>query len=463
MNDEGWPRSSEARTPAEAQTAMVLEEYGDYVEPGPPDWRETGGIRYFVRRGFVLAREESAARAREILAAAHLRPRDDAERIAALHPGAERRPEEPRDGDAFHGLRYLRLGAGRSVFDALRVLRNGLFDTKGRRTHDPLSPGDVGPEHLLHLTDHTGVCPADEPGHVPPHTPPDPPPTGEHRAGEGIRILVIDTGLDPQAAAKPWLAGVTGDPDPGVGGGGIKRYAGHGTFIAGVIRTVAPAAEVIVRAGLPGSLFGPATNPPGTAFERELAASLEHGLVHDHPDVISLSAGTLTDDPAKLMVLEAFHDGFLHRYKGVVLVAAAGNDGGRAPFWPAASRWAVGVGALAAHWRARAGFSNFGSWVDVYAPGERLVNAFPSGVYTYTEPPRRGVPQRFEGMATWSGTSFSTPMVAGLIAARMSCTGENGPAAAAALIAQARRDAIPGVGAVLLPPPGQPHHCRINR
>jgi subtilisin family serine protease len=276
----------------------------------------------------------------------------------------------------------------------------------------------------------------------------------DHRAGQGIRVLVIDTGLDQAAAGAPWLAGVTGDPDPGVGGGVINRYAGHGTFIAGVIRTVAPAAEVIVRAGLPAVLFKtgqPATNPPGTAFERDLVSVLERYLVQDNPDVISLSAGTYSDLPGGPMLLNAFNDLVLHRHKGVVLVAAAGNDAGRARFWPAAGRGAVGVGALASHWRSRASFSNFGAWVDVYAPGEHLINAFPSGVYTYTEPPRRGVQQQFEGMATWSGTSFSTPMVAGLIAARMSRTGENGPDAAAALIAQARRDAIPGLGAILLP------------
>ena len=88
----------------------------------------------------------------------------------------------------------------------------------------------------------------------------------------------------------------------------------------------------------------------------------------------------------------------------------------------------------------------------MYAPGRDLINAYASGTCTpATSGPIADEERKFYGMAKWSGTSFSTPIVTGLIAARMSRTGESGREAADALLAEARAQAIPGVGAILLP------------
>jgi subtilisin family serine protease len=55
-------------------------------------------------------------------------------------------------------------------------------------------------------------------------------------------------------------------------------------------------------------------------------------------------------------------------------------------------------------------------------------------------------------MATWDGTSFSAPLVAGLIAAEISRTGDPASAAKNAVLATAQD--IPGVGPALFPPDG---------
>jgi hypothetical protein len=89
--------------------------------------------------------------------------------------------------------------------------------------------------------------------------------------------------------------------------------------------------------------------------------------------------------------------------------------------------------------------------VDVYTLGEGLVNAFATGEYTYHEPPKRPATQVFDGRARWSGTSFATPLAAGLIAAEMSQAGLTASDATQAVLARAQSQAIPGVGPVLYP------------
>jgi hypothetical protein len=171
-------------------------------------------------------------------------------------------------------------------------------------------------------------------------------------------------------------------------------------------------------------------NQVGATVESDLVRSLDDLLDRDRPDVISMSAGCRTCDATGLLSLRLFYETRLRHHKGVVLVTAAGNDGDRRPFWPAAAPvdrlcWSVGhhvpwPGQLQQLRRlgrcVRAGSGS----------GQRV----PGGTYEYHEPPRKGQKADVYGMARWSGTSFATPVVAGLIAARMSHTGENGRDAA---------------------------------
>ncbi|HEY7487534.1 MAG TPA: S8/S53 family peptidase [Streptosporangiaceae bacterium] len=305
----------------------------------------------------------------------------------------------------------------------------------------------VTPNHLFSICPGT-LCPADEP--FPADTGPIPG-VSAGVAGHGVFVRVIDTGLvDNPEVGHPWMAGVevSGDPRmphiPAVTGGSrvgfdpktqdIPEYYGHGTFIAGVLRCVAPGVRVHVHNHLRFA---------GAIYENQLLDALNEVLALE-PDIISLSAGGTTRNGITPLGLDPFIQKLKAQDK-TVLVAAAGNDGTNEKFWPAAYASTVpevvSVGALREDGQGRACFSNYGDWVKIFAPGERLVNAFDQGTYRYVHshsglcryfsPPLyqgctcvaehvKDDKVEFTGMARWSGTSFSTPYVAGLIAARMS-------------------------------------------
>jgi hypothetical protein len=438
------------------QVDLILESHED-AAAFPADWEDVGDINYLYRQNTILVYQRD-----EALVTAAV---SDILRDAG---GGDAAAAEPRSFESRPAAgNVLRLTLP-SIPAEDPLLVPEILD----RLDAAVGRGKATPDHLLYVCPHS--CPATEPVEVPPGTVnPFPPPApgasccrlghGVPRPGcdgEGVFVSVVDTGLLPGAAAEhSWLAGVNGaDEDPYYAGTrDIVPYAGHGTFGAGCLRCMAPKASVFVER---------AFDIAAADYESNLVPSLEDALDRS-PDVLVFTFTTSTRHDRSLLTFDDFYERRIRHVKGLVVVAPAGNDGKSRWMWPAAYPWVVSVGALSASWRDRAGFSNFGGWVDVFAPGESLVNAFATGSYTCKEPPV-GEHREFAGMAMWSGTSFSTPLVAGLIAARMSATGENGQQAADSLLRLARSQAIPGVGAALYPgqaccEPGHGHDPDVPR
>jgi subtilisin family serine protease len=251
------------------------------------------------------------------------------------------------------------------------------------------------------------------------------------------QILIPDTGLVIGAASHLWLKGVEGDPDELEQRPGqpplIMFFHAHGTFVAGVARCMAPDAGVFVANLLPAS----GAEPESSLVEKLNIIADEQG-----PDMVILAAGSYNRKDWISLSFEDFH----RQHKDIALIAAAGNDSTSEPFHPAAAPWTISVGALGADGLHRAWFSNWGK-VDVYALGEGIVNAYATGEYVYILPPRQGAIQTFDGMARWSGTSFSAPLVGGLIADEMWRTGSKVDMAAQAVLDRAEE--LDGVGRVL--------------
>jgi hypothetical protein len=241
--------------------------------------------------------------------------------------------------------------------------------------------------------------------------------------GAGITVAVIDTGwpsemppdldwfgYDTDHATAPGEVDQAGLPVQHMDqldadrDGYLDVEAGHGIFVAGLIRRMAPRARLV---------FLKALNSDGVGTELGVARAIRFATARG-VDIINLSLGFYTVRNATPSGVErAVADA---RAAGIALVAAAGNDGLSSPSYPAAFPGVTGVGALAAEGKALASFSNRGDWVNVNAPGERVQSAFVRGQEDQTVTHDGGSDRFTSNTALWSGTSFACGYVSGYLA-----------------------------------------------
>jgi hypothetical protein len=321
---------------------------------------------------------------------------------------------EPHDRPS-EGVLQVRIGQDHSVPELLALLR------QPRSGDRPV----VSANHILTGTSGnvTGgpfsfSLPASEPDDLDPNSP-------------GARTVgVLDTGIALRAGAPehPLLAKcLVVDPaadnevrDQHPADSHLDDEAGHGTFCAGVVIQRAPYARVAVHRVLASD---------GFAAETDVAKALRILVEQAQPDILSLSFGGYTDGDAPLLALG---DAIGSLHPDVVVVAAAGNHGEARPFWPAAQKRVIAVGALQSPNGPASGeggqgltqpapYSNYGWWVDAWAAGDWISSFFVEADdtrFTLPGPGHETVgPRDFDGWARWDGTSFATPAVAGSIAA----------------------------------------------
>jgi subtilisin family serine protease len=165
------------------------------------------------------------------------------------------------------------------------------------------------------------------------------------------------------------------------GGGSSYSDFGHGTMTTGLVHLVAPNAKI-----LPLKAF----SANGTGYLSNIVAALYYAVQHN-ANVVNMSFDVTTPSASLSQAISYANQ------SGVVLVAAAGNSDTSAPVYPAALNSSVMGIASTTDYDTRSTFSNYGD-TDVWiaAPGEYVISTYPGGTY-----------------AAASGTSFSSPLVAG--------------------------------------------------
>lgn len=214
----------------------------------------------------------------------------------------------------------------------------------------------------------------------------------------------------------------------------------HGTHVASTIAEATNNGE-----GVAGLAFGCALMPvkvldsSGDGFFFDVAEGVDFAVGHG-AKVINLSlGGDFADETLRRAIERAIG-------AGVVVVAAAGNDGRDGLSFPASMPGVIAVGAVDVR-KHRAAYSNFGKDLDVVAPGGDLDrdddgDGRPDGVLQQTfDPDAAAVTGRFDDFAYFfvDGTSSATPHVAAL-AGLLIRQGITNPAAVKAAIESTAED-----------------------
>ncbi len=251
-------------------------------------------------------------------------------------------------------------------------------------------------------------------------------------------VIGYDFVADPQRANDG--DGIDPNPDdPGDNADGAASGSYHGTHVAGIA-----AAATDNAGGVAGVSWGARIMPVralgidgGTTFDVMQAVRYAAGLSNVsgtippvRADIVNMSLGSDFYSEAEQQTLNDV------RTQGVFLVASAGNSGSNIPSYPASYDGVVSVAASTIDDQV-AGYSNFGTFIDVTAPGGGSVAPILSTL-------GQGAGDQLEyGYGYLAGTSMAAPHVSGVIALMKSVYPQMTPAEFDALLQQERltRDA----------------------
>lgn len=243
----------------------------------------------------------------------------------------------------------------------------------------------------------------------------------EETRGRGVTVAIIDTGVSkvPDLAQTEFVPGYDFVNDTTT----AEDDNGHGTHVAGTI-----AQSTNNSYGVAGIAYEAKIMPlkvlsgGGGGTISDIAEAIRFAA-DNRADVINMSLGGGGESQVMKDAIDYAHS------KGVVIIAAAGNENSSSASYPARYAHVIGVGATDAQGE-RAEFSNYGAGVDISAPG----GGNGSKIWQETIDPDTNQPI----ISGLEGTSMAAPHVAG-VAALIKSTGVTAPDEIFAILQQSVR------------------------